>query len=84
MVGKAFPAFIREGMFNSHNFHVWSQENPHATRSRSTQEQFSEERHLRRPSRWAVLVARKSDRCKLSDLPAASIAAAAGRRAHVR
>ncbi|GBN14343.1 hypothetical protein AVEN_214556-1 [Araneus ventricosus] len=33
--------FNREGMFNSHNFHVWSEENPHATRTRAAQERFS-------------------------------------------
>ncbi|GBM28678.1 hypothetical protein AVEN_116695-1 [Araneus ventricosus] len=33
--------FTREGMFNSHNFYVWSEENPHATRTRAAQERFS-------------------------------------------
>ncbi|GBM43261.1 hypothetical protein AVEN_154582-1 [Araneus ventricosus] len=28
-------------MFNSHNFHVWSEENPHAARTRAAQERFS-------------------------------------------
>ncbi|GBM38656.1 hypothetical protein AVEN_163226-1 [Araneus ventricosus] len=33
--------FTWEGMLNSHNFHVWSEENPHATRTRAAQERFS-------------------------------------------
>ncbi|GBN42496.1 hypothetical protein AVEN_156621-1 [Araneus ventricosus] len=33
--------FTREGMLNSHNFHVWSEENPHATRTHSAPERFS-------------------------------------------
>ncbi|GBM86271.1 hypothetical protein AVEN_72159-1 [Araneus ventricosus] len=33
--------FTREGMLNSLNFHVWSEENPHATRTRAAQECFS-------------------------------------------
>ncbi|GBO13740.1 hypothetical protein AVEN_186581-1 [Araneus ventricosus] len=33
--------FTQEGMFNSHNFHLWSEENPHATRTRAAQEWFS-------------------------------------------
>ncbi|GBN35650.1 hypothetical protein AVEN_265669-1, partial [Araneus ventricosus] len=28
-------------MFNSHNFHMWLEENPHGTRTRAAQEQFS-------------------------------------------
>ncbi|GBN02786.1 hypothetical protein AVEN_20880-1 [Araneus ventricosus] len=70
--------FTREGMFNSHNFHVWSEENPPRT-------VFSKcmGRHRRRPPRRrTVLVARTSDRCKLSDLPSSSIAAAVGRRTY--
>ncbi|GBN04003.1 hypothetical protein AVEN_177863-1 [Araneus ventricosus] len=34
MVGNDF-------LFNSHNFRVWSEENPHATRIRAAQERFS-------------------------------------------
>ncbi|GBO04646.1 hypothetical protein AVEN_268492-1 [Araneus ventricosus] len=34
MVGNDF-------LFNSHNFRVWSEENPHATRTRAAQERFS-------------------------------------------
>ena len=33
--------FSWEGMFNSHNSHVWLIENPHAARTRVAQEQFS-------------------------------------------
>lgn len=33
--------FTRSGCFNSHNFHLWSHENPHATSIRSFQTRFS-------------------------------------------
>lgn len=33
--------FTRNGIYNSHNEHVWSLENPHATRTRSFQHRFS-------------------------------------------
>lgn len=32
--------FTREGIFNSHNMHVWSDENPNVTRSRSFQHRW--------------------------------------------
>lgn len=33
--------FTREGVFNSHNTHMWSEENPHATRTHAAQQRFS-------------------------------------------
>lgn len=33
--------FTREGIFNSHNTHIWSDENPHVTREFHYQQQFS-------------------------------------------
>lgn len=33
--------FTRDGMFNTHNEHVWATSNPHATRVRCTQQRFS-------------------------------------------
>ncbi|GBL73483.1 hypothetical protein AVEN_159478-1 [Araneus ventricosus] len=40
-MGTDESTFSREGMFNSHNFPVWSEENPYATRIRAAEEQFS-------------------------------------------
>lgn len=33
--------FTREGVFNTHNAHIWSSNNPHTTRSRAAQQRFS-------------------------------------------
>ena len=33
--------FTREGIFNSHNSHVWSTDNPHATSTHASQVRFS-------------------------------------------
>ncbi|GBM41635.1 hypothetical protein AVEN_198385-1 [Araneus ventricosus] len=58
----------------------------HSTRTRGAQERGFNKcmgRHRRRPPRRAVLVAFTPDRCKLSDLPSANIAAAVGRRARI-
>lgn len=33
--------FSREGILNTHNYHVWSNENPHTIRPRSFQQRFS-------------------------------------------
>lgn len=34
-------SFTREGMFNSHNYHYWCDENPHLTREKSFQERWT-------------------------------------------
>ena len=34
-------SFSRDGIINSHNMHIWQDENPHATVARSHQDQFS-------------------------------------------
>ena len=34
-------SFTREGIFNTHNEHVWAVSNPHLTASRKYQEKFS-------------------------------------------
>jgi hypothetical protein len=33
--------FTRDGVFNSHNTHIWSEENPHQIRERGFQQRFS-------------------------------------------
>jgi hypothetical protein len=33
--------FTRDGVFNSHNTHIWSEENPHQIRERGLQQRFS-------------------------------------------
>ena len=33
--------FTREGIFNTHNAHMWAEENPHATQRRAAQTRFS-------------------------------------------
>ena len=33
--------FTREGMFNSHNYHLWAEENPHATRQAKFQTRWN-------------------------------------------
>jgi hypothetical protein len=33
--------FTRDGVFNSHNTHIWSEENPHKIRERGFQQRFS-------------------------------------------
>ncbi|GBM02085.1 hypothetical protein AVEN_209770-1 [Araneus ventricosus] len=78
--------FTREGMFNAHNFHVWSEENLREQDPMHPGKVFTKRmgQHHKKPPLRAVLVARTSDRCKLFDLPSASIAAAVGRRARIR
>jgi hypothetical protein len=33
--------FVQNGDFNSHNTHIWSEENPHQIRERGFQQRFS-------------------------------------------